>query len=266
VNKGSVDPPTFSVMEWKPRDAVNKRPVVLVGKGVVYDTGGLSLKPTPNSMDQMKCDMAGAAAVACAMAVIARRQLPVHVVAIVPATDNRPGGNAYAPGDVVRMHSGITVEVMNTDAEGRMILADALSYAERFKPELVITIATLTGAAMRAIGTYGSAVMGTASDAEFEALQQAGEQVYERLARLPFWDEYDDEIKSEVADIKNLGSDLAGAQTAGKFLARFTTHPYIHVDIAGPAFLSRKDSYRSKGGTGVGVRLFYEFIKHRSTM
>ena len=264
VNKGSVDPPTFSVMEWKPRDAVNKRPVVLVGKGVVYDTGGLSLKPTPNSMDQMKCDMAGAAAVACAMAVIARRQLPVHVVAIVPATDNRPGGNAYAPGDVVRMHGGITVEVMNTDAEGRMILADALSYAERFKPELVITIATLTGAAMRAIGTYGSAVMGTASDTEFEALQEAGEQVYERLARLPFWDEYDDEIKSEVADIKNLGSDLAGAQTAGKFLARFTKQPFIHVDIAGPAFLSRKDSYRSKGGTGVGVRLLYAFIKHRS--
>lgn len=264
VNKGSVDPPTFSVLEWKPKDAVNKRPVVLVGKGVVYDTGGLSLKPTPNSMDQMKCDMAGAAAVACAMAVIARQQLPVHVVALVPATDNRPGGNAYAPGDVVRMHSGLTVEVMNTDAEGRMILADALSYAERYKPELVITIATLTGAAMRAIGTYGSAVMGTAPDAAFSALQQAGERVYERLARLPFWDEYDEEIKSDVADIKNLGSDLAGAQTAGKFLARFTTHPFIHVDIAGPAFLSRKDSYRSKGGTGVGVRLFYEFIKQRA--
>jgi leucyl aminopeptidase len=265
VNKGSVDPPTFSVLEWKPRDAVNKHPVVLVGKGVVYDTGGLSLKPTPNSMDQMKCDMAGAAAVACAMAVIARRRLPVHVVALVPATDNRPGGNAYAPGDVVRMHSGLTVEVMNTDAEGRMILADALSYAERYKPELVVTIATLTGAAMRAIGTYGSAVMGTAADAEFDALQQAGDQVHERLARLPFWDEYDDEIKSDVADIKNLGSDLAGAQTAGKFLARFTTHPYIHVDIAGPAFLSRRDSYRGKGGTGVGVRLFYEFLKRRST-
>ena len=264
VNKGSVDPPTFSVLEWKPKDAVNKRPVVLVGKGVVYDTGGLSLKPTPNSMDQMKCDMAGAAAVACAMAVIARQQLPVHVVALVPATDNRPGGNAYAPGDVVRMHNGITVEVMNTDAEGRMILADALSYAERYKPELVITIATLTGAAMRAIGTYGSAVMGTAAEEEFSALAQAGERVFERLARLPFWEEYDEEIKSDVADIKNLGSDLAGAQTAGKFLARFTTHPFIHVDIAGPAFVPRKDSYRTKGGTGVGVRLFYEFIKQRS--
>jgi leucyl aminopeptidase len=264
VNKGSLDAPTFSILEWKPRNAVNKKPLLLVGKGVVYDTGGLSLKPTPNSMDQMKCDMAGAAAVACAMAVVAKRELPVHVVALIPATDNRPGGNAYAPGDVVRMHSGLTVEVLNTDAEGRMILADALSYGERYKPELVMTIATLTGAAMRAIGTYGTAVMGTAPDTEFHRLEHAGMQVFERTARLPFWDEYDDEIKSDVADIKNLGSDLAGAQTAGKFLARFTTHPFIHLDIAGPAFLTRKDSYRTKGGTGVGVRLFYEFIKQRA--
>jgi leucyl aminopeptidase len=264
VNKGSLTPPTFSVLEWKPAKAVNKRPVVLVGKGVVYDTGGLSLKPTPNSMDQMKCDMAGAAAVAAAIALIARRELPVHVVGLIPATDNRPGGEAYAPGDVIRMHNGLTVEVLNTDAEGRLILADALSYGERYKPELVISIATLTGAAMRAIGTYGSAVMGTAPDAEFEQLARAGEQVYERTARLPFWDEYGEEINSDVADIKNLGGDLAGAQTAGKFLARFTTHPFIHIDIAGPAFLTRKDGYRPKGGTGVGVRLFYELIKQRA--
>ena len=264
VNKGSVDPPTFSVLEWKPKNAVNKKPLVLVGKGVVYDTGGLSLKPTPNSMDQMKCDMAGAAAVACAMAVVARQELPVHVIALIPATDNRPGGNAYAPGDVVRMHSGLTVEVLNTDAEGRMILADALSYAERYKPELVITIATLTGAAMRAIGTYGTVTMGTAPDAVFQQLEHAGNTVFERLARLPFWDEYGEEIVSDVADIKNLGSDLGGAQTAGKFLARFTTHPFVHLDIAGPAFLTRKDGYRPKGGTGVGVRLFYEFIKQRA--
>ena len=264
VNKGSLDAPTFSILEWKPKQAVNKKPVLLVGKGVVYDTGGLSLKPTPNSMDQMKCDMAGAAAVACAMAVIAKQELPVHVVALIPATDNRPGGNAYVPGDVVRMHSGLTVEVLNTDAEGRMILADALSYGERYKPELVITIATLTGAAMRAIGTYGTVSMGTAPDADFQHLDAAGNEVFERLARLPFWDEYGEEIISDVADIKNLGSDLGGAQTAGKFLARFTTHPFIHLDIAGPAFLTRKDGYRTKGGTGVGVRLFYEFIKQRA--
>jgi leucyl aminopeptidase len=264
VNKGSIDPPTFSVLEWKPKNAVNKKPLVLVGKGVVYDTGGLSLKPTPNSMDQMKCDMAGAAAVACAIALVAKQELPVHVIGLIPATDNRPGGNAYAPGDVIRMHSGLTVEVLNTDAEGRLILADALSYGERYKPELVMTIATLTGAAMRAIGTYGTAVMGTAAESDFQQLEAAGNTVFERTARLPFWDEYGEEIISDVADIKNLGSDLAGAQTAGKFLARFTTHPFIHLDIAGPAFLTRKDGYRTKGGTGVGVRLFYEFIKQRA--
>ncbi|MCB0769180.1 MAG: leucyl aminopeptidase [Flavobacteriales bacterium] len=264
VNKGSVDPPTFSVMEWKPKNAVNKKPIVLVGKGVVYDTGGLSLKPTPNSMDQMKCDMAGAAAVACTMALITKRELPVHVVGLVPATDNRPGGNAYAPGDVVRMHSGLTVEVLNTDAEGRMILADALSFGERYKPELIMTIATLTGSAARAIGTYGTVTMGTAKDETFAHLEAAGNTVFERVVRLPFWDEYDEEIKSDVADIKNIGSDMAGAQTAGKFLAHFTTHPFIHLDIAGPAFLSKKSAYRTKGGTGVGVRLFYEFIKRRS--
>ncbi|MBK9176320.1 MAG: peptidase M17 [Flavobacteriales bacterium] len=264
VNKGSIDEPTFSILEWKPKQAVNKRPVLLVGKGVVYDTGGLSLKPTPNSMDQMKCDMAGAAAVACAMAVAARQQLPVHVVGLIPATDNRPGGNAYVPGDVVRMHNGLTVEVLNTDAEGRMILADALSYGEQFKPELVMTLATLTGAAMRAIGSYGSAIMGTASEPAFARLANAGDTVYERVAQLPFWDEYGEEIISDVADIKNLGSDLAGAQTAGKFLARFTTHPFIHIDIAGPAFLTKRDGYRTKGGSGVGVRLLYEFLKLRA--
>ena len=264
VNKGSRDEPSFTIMEWKPKQAVNKKPVLLVGKGVVYDTGGLSLKPTPNSMDQMKCDMAGAAAVAGALYAVAKQELPLHVVALVPATDNRPGGNAYAPGDVIRMHSGLTVEVLNTDAEGRLILADALSYGERFKPELVITVATLTGAAMRAIGTYGSVVMGTAPDSRFHELEAAGEHTYERVARLPFWEEYGEEILSDVADIKNLGSDLGGAQTAGKFLARFTTHPFIHIDIAGTAFLTRRDHYRSKGGTGVGVRLLYEFLKRRS--
>jgi leucyl aminopeptidase len=264
VNKGSVDPPAFIVAEWKPKNAVNKKPIVLVGKGVVYDTGGLSLKPTPNSMDHMKCDMAGAAAVAGALYAVAKRELPVHVVGLIPATDNRPGGNAYAPGDVIRMHSGLTVEVLNTDAEGRIVLADALSYGERFDAELVMTIATLTGAAARAIGSYGSVTMGTAEEKQFQLLHTAGDHVFERLARMPFWEEYGEEIKSDVADIKNLGSDLAGQITAGKFLARFTTRPFIHVDIAGTAFLHKRDHYRVKGGTGVGVRLFYEFIKRRA--
>lgn len=264
VNKGSRDEPTFSILEWKPKNAVNKKPILLVGKGVVYDTGGLSLKPTANSMDQMKCDMGGAAAVVGALYVAAKQQLPLHIIALVPATDNRPGGNAYVPGDVLRMHNGITVEVLNTDAEGRLILADALSYGERFKPELAITVATLTGAAMRAIGTYGSVTMGTADDERFRSLEQAADHVFERVARLPFWDEYGEEIISDIADIKNLGSDLGGAQTAGKFLARFTTHPFIHLDIAGTAFSTKRDAYRTKGGTGVGVRMLYEFLKRRA--
>lgn len=264
VNKGSIDPPTFTILEWKPKGAVNKKPIVLVGKGVVYDTGGLSLKPTPNSMDYMKCDMAGSAAVAGAITAVAKQELPVHVVGLIPATDNRPGEAAYAPGDVIRMHSGLTVENLNSDAEGRIILADALSYGERYEAELVMTIATLTGAAARAIGSYGSVIMGTAGEDAFARLQGAGEHVYERLAPMPFWDEYDEEIKSDVADIKNLGSDLAGQITAGKFLARFTTRPFIHIDIAGTAYLGKRDHYRGKGGTGVGVRLFYEFIKRRA--
>lgn len=264
VNKGSQDPPTFTVLEHKPKNAVNNRPIVLVGKGVVFDTGGLSLKPTPNSMDYMKCDMGGAAAVCGGIAAIARQDLPVHVIGLIPATDNRPGERAIVPSDVIRMHNGMTVEVMNTDAEGRLILADALSYGEQFKPELVMTIATLTGAAQRAIGNYGIAVMGTADDARFAELKAVGDRVYERTAQLPFWPEYDAEIESTVADIKNLGSDLAGAQTAGKFLARFTKHPFIHLDIAGPAFLHKRDSYRGQGGTGCGVRLFYHFVKERA--
>lgn len=264
VNKGSIDPPTFSILEYKPKKVVNAKPIVLVGKGVVYDTGGLSLKPTPNSMDYMKCDMAGAAAVAGAIYAVAKRELPVHVIALIPATDNRPGGNAYAPGDVIRMHSGLTVEMLNADAEGRIILADALSYGERYDAELVMTIATLTGAAARAIGNYGSVNMGTADEKQFQQLHNAGEQVYERLARMPFWEEYGEEIKSDIADIKNLGSDLAGQITAGKFLARFTTKPFIHLDIAATAYLHKRDHYRVKGGTGVGVRLFYEFIKRRA--
>ena len=263
VNKGSIDPPTFNILEWKPKRAVNKAPLVLVGKGVVYDTGGLSLKPTPNGMDHMKCDMAGAAAVAGALSLAARRDLPLHVVGLIPATDNRPGGNAYAPGDVIHMHNGMTMEMVNADAEGRIILADALSYGERFKAELVMTIATLTGAASRAIGTYGIVGMGTADETTFARLVEAGEQVHERIARFPFWEEYDAEIDSDIADVKNLGGENAGMITAGKFLARFTTRPLIHLDIAGPAYLMKRDHYRPKGGTGVGVRLVHQYIQQR---
>ncbi len=263
VNMGSIDPPTFTVMEWKPRNAVNKKPVVLVGKGVVYDTGGLSLKPTPGSMDYMKSDMAGAALVGCSMYAIASQKLPVHVVALVPATDNRPDGNAYTPGDVITMMSGMKVEVLNTDAEGRMILADALHYAKQYKPELVMEFSTLTGAAAIAIGQYGIVCMGNADDRVKQKMNESANRVYERLAEFPFWDEYDELIKSDIADIKNIGGPIAGAITAGRFLKKFTDYPYMHFDIAGPSFIKSTDSYRGKNGSGSGVRFVYDFIKNK---
>ncbi|MDP1747707.1 MAG: leucyl aminopeptidase, partial [Bacteroidota bacterium] len=263
VNLGSVDPPTFTIMEYKPKNAKNKHPVVLIGKGVVYDTGGLSLKPTPNSMDMMKCDMAGGAAVGGTLYAVAKAKLPVHVIGIVPATDNRPGGNAYVPGDVITMYNGLTVEMVNADAEGRMILADALVYAQKYKPELVIDLATLTGAAVAAIGTSGIVAMGTADEKTKNELKESGNTVFERLAEMPFWDDFDEQIKSDIADMKNLGGPYAGSITAGKFLARYIDYPWMHLDIAGPAFLTAKDAYRIKGGTGVGVRLLFDFLKRK---
>jgi leucyl aminopeptidase len=261
VNRGSLDPPTFSILTWKPENARNKKPFVLVGKGVVYDTGGLSLKPTLDSMDYMKCDMAGAAAVAATLYALAGNKVPVYVVGLIPSTDNRPDGNAYVPGDVIRMFNGSTVEVLNTDAEGRMILADALAWSDRYKPRLVINVATLTGAAHAAIGKYGIVSMGNAGKAEMEKLRESGDRVAERIAEFPFWSDYDELLKSDVADLKNIGGKYAGAITAGKFLEHFTKSPFIHLDIAGPAFNKTKDSYRGKGGSGIAVRLLYDFLK-----
>lgn len=261
VNRGSIDPPTFSILEYKPAKHVNKTPVVLVGKGVVFDTGGLSLKPTPGSMDEMKCDMAGGAAVTGALYAISANKLPVHVIGLVPATDNRPGMNAYVPQDIIQMHDGTTVEVLNTDAEGRMLLADALSYAKKYKPELVIDLATLTGAALRAVGSYATAAMGNAGEKWMQKLNSSGFDVFERCVEFPMWSEYGDEMKSDIADLKNLGGANAGHISAAKFLEHFTDYPWIHLDIAGPAYLGSASSYRPKGGTGVGVRLLYNFIK-----
>ncbi len=263
VNKGSQTPPTFTIMEYKPKKAINKKPIVLVGKGVVYDTGGLSLKPTAG-MDTMKCDMAGGALVAATMYAVAKAQLKVHVIALVPATDNRPGENAYAPGDVIKMYDGKTVEMLNADAEGRMILADALAYAKKYKPELVMDFATLTGAAAAAIGSYGIVCMGTADEATKLNLKICGNQVHERLVEFPFWDDYGKLLKSDIADMKNIGGPVAGAITAGKFLEKFIDYPWMHFDIAGPAYNSAASSYRPKNGTGVGVRLMFQFLKELS--
>jgi len=261
VNRGSIDPPRFCVLDYKPEKPVNEKPLVLVGKGVMYDTGGLSLKPTPASMDHMKCDMAGSAAVLGSIYAIAAMNWPVHVVALIPATDNRPDGNAYVPGDVVEMHNGLFVEVLNTDAEGRMILADALSYAKKYDPDLVIDMATLTGAAAVALGNIGTAVMGTADKKIFDNVQKAGNSCNERTVEFPMWADYGKLLDSEIADLKNIGGRDGGAITAGKFLERFTDYPWIHMDIAGPAFLFAKDGYRTSGGTGTGVRLLTEFVR-----
>lgn len=258
VNKGSLDPPAFVVMEYKPADACNEQPLVLVGKGVVFDTGGLNIK-TGDYMNGMKCDMAGAATVASIICLLAKAEISFHVIALIPITDNRPGNNAMAPGDIITMHNGCSVEVLNTDAEGRLILADALSYASRYNPMLCITFATLTGAASRAIGRYGIVAMEKDAGDYLKILSQCGEEVYERLAIFPFWDEYDELIKSELADLKNIGGTDAGMITAGKFLAHFTSFPFIHLDIAGPAFLDKPDSYRTAGGTGIGIRLINDF-------
>jgi len=260
VNRASQVPPRFCVLEWNPENAQNTQPIVLVGKGVVYDTGGLSLKPS-EAMDYMKCDMAGAATVIGALAVAAKTNLPMRLVGLIPITDNRIGENAFAPGDVITMASGKTVEVVNTDAEGRIILADALHYAKKYKPSLTLDVATLTGSALRALGHQVICYMGTASKEIKNSLEESGFATYERMVEFPLWKEFGDELKSNIADFKNLGSSNAGMITAGKFLENFVDYPWLHLDIAGPAFLKTANGYRTKEGTGVGVRLLYNFLK-----
>ena len=263
VNQGSFEPPTFSLLTWKPDDAVNERPVVLVGKGVVFDTGGLSLKSTKDSMDLMKSDMGGAATVVGAFEAIADMDLPLYVIGLVPATDNRPGNKAYVPGDVITMHSGATVEVLNTDAEGRMLLADALSYAQSLDPELVIDLATLTGAVVIALGNDAAGVMTSENDGASErlyAIQRAGERTGERVHPLPMYADYKKQLDSNMADIKNVGGRAAGSITAGKFLEHFTDYPWLHLDIAGVAYTKEARPYRPIGGTGFGVRLLADFL------
>jgi len=260
VNKGALEPPTFNILTHSPENAVNENPIILVGKGIVYDTGGLSLKQTTNSMDMMKCDMGGGASVVGIIYALSKAKVPVNVIGLIPATENRPGGNAYTPGDIIHMMDNTTVEVLNTDAEGRLVLADALCYAKKYKPELVIDLATLTGAAVRAIGKYGIVAMGNSPKQVLDDLLESGENVYERLAIMPFWDEYADLLKSDIADMTNIGPSEAGQITAGKFLEHFTDYPWIHFDIAGPAFLSKDNFYRLKGGTGTGVRIIFDYL------
>ena len=260
VNKGSVDPPVFCILEWHPAKCLNSRPIVLVGKGIVYDTGGLNIK-TGEFMAGMNGDMAGAATVTGVLHTVAKTGIPLHVIGLVPSTDNRPGGNAYTQGDIITMFNKMTVEIGNTDAEGRLILADAISYASKYTPELIIDIATLTGSAAMTFGNQAIAVMTNAKRKYISLLEECGNEVYERIAELPFWDEYGELLKSDVADMKNIGGREAGAIIAGKFLEKFAEYPLIHMDIAGTEMLKKDDYYRLKNGPASGLRLLATFLR-----
>ncbi|MCG8882634.1 leucyl aminopeptidase [Tenacibaculum finnmarkense] len=261
VNKGSKTPPTFNIFTYKPENPINKKPIVLVGKGVMFDTGGYSLK-TGSYMSGMKSDMAGGASVLGAMTAIAGNKLKYHVIGLVPATDNKISSDALVVDDVITTMDNTTVEVLNTDAEGRLVLCDALTYAKRYKPELVIDIATLTGSAAAITGDFCIAMAGNTKSTMNE-LKKCGNKVHERLFELPFWDDYKELLTSDIADLKNIGGKIGGATTAGKFLEHFTDYPWIHLDIAGIAFIDKNKDYRQSGGTSAPVRLIYEFIKNK---
>lgn len=264
VNRGSVDEPRFVVLEYNPKNCnTQDNPICLVGKGVMYDTGGLNIKPD-DYMQEMKSDMAGAATMASVLFAAADNNLPVHLVALLPLTDNRPSFNAYAADDILTMYDGTTVEVVNTDAEGRLILADAIAYGvKNYHPRVIIDAATLTGAAVRAISTFGIAAMQQNGARELEMLKLVGEQVYERIVEFPMWKEYDELIKSEVADLRNCGTTpQAGTITAGKFLAHFAKDtPYVHLDIAGVAFFSKAQHCWRPGASAYGIRLLYAYLQ-----
>jgi leucyl aminopeptidase len=259
VAQGSAVDPRFIVIE---HHGATGAPVVLVGKGVTFDSGGISIKPAQN-MEEMKYDMSGGAAVLGTFETIGQLKLATHVVGLIPLCENMPSGTAYKPGDVVGSHFGKTIEVINTDAEGRLILADALSWARRYKPAVVIDCATLTGAIVIGLGHVVSGIMGT--DAPLiAAVQAAGEAAGERVWQLPLWDDYRELMKSDIADVKNAGGRAAGSITAGWFLREFVEgYPWAHVDIAGTAYTDRDVPTQVKGPTGVMVRLFTEFLLAR---
>jgi len=257
VGQGSVRPPTFVVLEYTGPGAKAKAPLVLVGKGITFDSGGISIKPS-EKMDQMKYDMSGGAAVAGALQAIAGLRLPVRVVGLIPFSENLPSGSAQRPGDIIRTFGGKTVEVLNTDAEGRLVLADALGYAQRYKPAAVVDLATLTGACVVALGHYASGLLSTHAGLT-QRVREAAERTHERVWELPLWPEYSEHVKSDVADLKNIGDSGAGTITAAAFLKEFAGDvPWVHLDIAGVAWAEKDQAYLVKGGTGFGVRLLTE--------
>jgi len=258
VSRGSRQPAKLIVMQYSGGSKKTK-PVVLVGKGVTFDSGGISIKPGA-AMDEMKFDMCGAASVFGTVSAVAEMKLPVNLVGIVPATENLPDGEASKPGDVVTSMSGQTIEILNTDAEGRLILCDALTYADRFKPDVVVDIATLTGACVVALGHHTTGLLSNDQDLADELLE-AGQTSGDRAWQLPLWDEYDEQISSNFADMANIGGRGAGTITAGCFLGRFTKdYRWAHLDIAGVAWKSG----HSKGATGRPVQLLTQFLLNRS--
>lgn len=263
VAKGSHQPPKFIILQYHGAKKKDDRPVVLVGKTITFDTGGISLKPAEN-MEQMKADMTGGAEVLAAMRAAARLKLPLNLVSILPAAENMPGGRAMRPGDVVKTLSGKTVEVQNTDAEGRLILCDALAYAARFKPAALIDIATLTGACVVALGQFAIGMFGTDATLK-ETIREAGLRAGERVWEMPLWEDYFEQLRSDVADMRNIGGRGGGMITAALFLSKFVGDiPWVHLDIASTDWSERERAYIPKGPTGIGTRLLIQFLINRS--
>jgi leucyl aminopeptidase len=262
VASGSNEDPKFIILEYA-GGKINDAPIVLVGKGLTFDSGGISIKPG-DKMDEMKSDMAGGAAVMGTIMAAADLQLPINVVGLIPSTENMPSGTAYKPGDILKSYSGKTIEVINTDAEGRLILIDALYYAAKYKPAAIIDVATLTGACIIALGDDVIGMLGTDEKLKKEitdASQTTGELVWE----LPLWECYHELIKSDIADYKNTGGRAAGTITAAAFLSKFVgDFPWVHLDIAGPALSNKDKSYIPKGASGIPVRLLVEFLGNRT--
>jgi len=262
VNRGSAEDPRFVVMEYSPKKKASKH-VALVGKGITFDSGGISIKPS-EKMEEMKFDMCGAAAVIGVIEAAALLEIPVKVTGIFATTDNLPSGSAYKPGDIITMMSGKTVEIVNTDAEGRMILGDALHYASQLKPDHIIDYATLTGACVVALGSEAAGLFSN-NDELAQKLIESGERVGERVWRMPAWDEYKELIRSEWADMKNSGGRWAGAITAAVFLKEFVDCPsWAHLDIAGTAQADSENAREARGATGAGVRVTVEFLQSLS--
>ena len=264
VGTGSENPPRFIIMEYKSSSKGKKKKIALVGKGVTFDSGGISIKPAQN-MGYMKADMSGAAVVAGTLLAAANQKLPIDIIGIIPSAENMLSGKAMRPGDIVKTSSGKTIEVDNTDAEGRMILSDALHYASQQKPDVIIDLATLTGACVVALGEFVAGLF-TKDQKLSDILFRLGLKTYDRVWPLPMWDDFHIQNKSDVADVKNVGGRWGGAITAAKFLENFVDSkiPWVHIDIAGPSIQNTSTNYNKKFMTGFGVRLLFEFLIENS--